>query len=354
MKRLFLILAVIGMVMAGCTESNTDDTPNTPTEQPGEGGEPTDPTPDEPGEGEGGEPTEPGEGDEPGEGEGGEPTEPGEGDGGGDVPTVPEDPMALPADPNPASTAFHHRILLVEHTGVDCVNCPRVMDGLVELAKTEWHDYYVEVTCHGGSYAPADKDNAFSLAASDLDSFYSPKGYPAIHFNLQGGVGDINSGDAFVVSNTKKLEALVNKSGAEAGISAASTSDATSVNISVGVKAAVEKEYYVMAWLLEDNIQNSQQLGGSKDYHYVSNNAVRALVGASFGRRSITVDALGAIAVGKVATKQFSFTLDAKWNSTNMKVAVIVCAMNSSSKPEVVNVAVCPINGKVAYEYVVE
>lgn len=45
--------------------------------------------------------------------------------------------LTLPADPKPASISFSHRILLVQHTGTYCPNCPRLMTSLKELALDE-------------------------------------------------------------------------------------------------------------------------------------------------------------------------------------------------------------------------
>ena len=102
------------------------------------------------------------------------------------VPTLPEDEF-------PESTKFNHRVLLIDHTGLNCGNCPRVMDGLEALAKTEAHMHYNEACVHGGGYAPSSSDKAYSDAAKIVDQFYRPSGYPNIQFNFRAGAGDAGS-----------------------------------------------------------------------------------------------------------------------------------------------------------------
>ena len=43
--------------------------------------------------------------------------------------------------------------------------------------------------------------------------------------------------------------------------------------------------------------------------------------------------------------------LGTKWNRDNFKVMVIASAKNSKGVFEVVNVAICPVGGSVAYDY---
>ena len=55
----------------------------------------------------------------------------------------------FPTDPQPDNYAFNHRVVLTDHTGVNCPYCPQMVDTLEQLAKTEYHNHYNEVTCHG-------------------------------------------------------------------------------------------------------------------------------------------------------------------------------------------------------------
>ncbi len=261
--------------------------------------------------------------------------------------SVPE----LPEDSDPTNTKFNHRVLLVDHTGTYCGNCPRVMDGLKALAETEWHSHYNEVCVHGGGFAPAGADNAYSDAASVVDQFYRPNGYPNIRFNFYAGEGNIGNVSQFVSQNSNILRNLVKADGADAGISIAANGDKTAVYVSVGVKAAVEKEYKVTAWLLENSIHNPGQAGASKDYHKLHDFALRNIAG-NYSRNDLSGDSIGVIAAGEV--KECSFELPIvsnKWVVENMHVLVIVSAQDSSGRFEVVNTATCSINSVANYEY---
>lgn len=261
--------------------------------------------------------------------------------------SVPE----LPADEFPESTKFNHRVLLIDHTGVNCGNCPRVMDGLEALAKTDAHLNYTEACVHGGGYAPSSSDKAYSDAAKIVDQFYHPTGYPNIQFNFRAGQGDIGNVTSFVNNNTRIINSLVKAEGADAGISASVSGDSSTVYVTIGVKAAVEQEYRATAWLLENNIYNPNQSGASKDSHRIHNHALRNIAG-NYSRNDISGDSIGVITVGEV--KEFTFELpiiSTKWKVENMEVLIIISAPDANGRYEVVNTAVCPVNSTLQYEY---
>lgn len=250
----------------------------------------------------------------------------------------------LPEDINPTGTVFPHRVLLVDHTGTWCGNCPRVMDGLDALRATEAATYYHEVAVHGSSTY----DKAYSSAASTANDFYYPNGYPDIRFNFYAGSGNNGSVAEFVSSNTSIINSLIKRGGADAGIAATAISGNGVVNTYIGVKAAVAQEYKVTAWLLENNISNPGQEGATQSSHYISNHSLRYIAGA-YNRRDLSGDSLGEIAVGDIATKEYSIPLEQGWVMKNMDVLVIVSAKNASGKFEVANVALCPIDTSIDY-----
>lgn len=257
----------------------------------------------------------------------------------------------LPEDSDPANTKFNHRVLLIDHTGVNCGNCPRVMDGLKALAETEVHNHYNEVCVHGGGYAPSGSDKAYSDAARVVDQFYGPRGYPNICFNFRDGQGNIGGVDQFVQQNSAIINRLVKADGADVGIAAAASGDKTAVYVSFAVKAAVEQEYKVTAWLLENQIYNPGQSGASRDYHKMHDFALRNIAG-EYSRGDLSGDSLGVIAVGEVKEHYFELPIISnKWVVENMDVLIIVSAKNEDGRFEVVNTVSCPVNGTVNYEY---
>ena len=43
--------------------------------------------------------------------------------------------ILVAADPQEGSTSFQHRIMLLQHTGTYCPNCPTLMSSLKEVAE---------------------------------------------------------------------------------------------------------------------------------------------------------------------------------------------------------------------------
>lgn len=262
-----------------------------------------------------------------------------------------ENGVKLEADENEeggevSGPKFHHRILLVDHTGTWCGNCPRVMDGLVALAETDCHEHYNEVTCHGSSAS----DNAYSTAAYYLDAFHSPNGYPCVRFNFHGAEGNIGSVSSFVSSNSSIINSYTKNNSAAAGIAASSKIDGSNVKVELSVMAAIEQEYKVTAWVLENDVYNPYQSGATNStYHIYHDHCLRA-IGGAYSTSDMSGDSLGVIGVGKSKDYSFSIPLESKWDKANLEVLIIVSA-KTGNRFDVVNTALCPINGSIDYHY---
>lgn len=256
----------------------------------------------------------------------------------------------LPEDTDAANTKFNHRILLVDHTGVNCGFCPWMTDNLIALhEKTEWGNNYNEVTCHAGSMAGGDPGN--SPAANVVNQFYGPDGYPNLSVNFYTTTVGNDYEAPFLAAMESVFSANVKKDGADAGIAIATTGDADKVYATVAVKAAVEQEYRVTAWLLESKIYSANQAGASEDYHKIYNYALRN-IGGSYSRTDISGDSVGVIKVGEYAETGFELPItSSKWKVENMDVLIIVSAKDKTKRWEVVNTALCPVNSTVGYEY---
>ena len=88
----------------------------------------------------------------------------------------------LPADPQPDNTSFSHRIMLLQHTGTYCPNCPNLMTSLKEVAQDNGYSgRYVHVASH--SYNE-DGDEAYSDAAAKISQAFCSGYYPELTFNL--------------------------------------------------------------------------------------------------------------------------------------------------------------------------
>lgn len=252
------------------------------------------------------------------------------------VPTIP----ALPEDSEPANTVFNHRILLVDHTGNTCGYCPQMMKALKTVSETgDYHSKYYEAMAHTYSNG----DPAFSGAASMVSNHHGVSSYPTLTYNFYHTIQS-SYNDAHIMG---QIDALWKAEGADAGIAAAATLASKSVVVNTEVKAAVANDYRITAWLLEDGIY-AKQTNATEEWMNTHDNAIRQRVSGD----DISGVDLGTLAAGE--TKSTALTLNIignKWNRDNLKVMVIVSAKNAKGQFEVANVAICPMNDVVTYDY---
>ena len=251
------------------------------------------------------------------------------------LPTIP----ALPADTNEASTEFKHRILLVDHTGNTCGYCPKMMLALKEVSETgDYHSKYYEAMSH--SYASSDP--ATSASANAISSYFGITSYPTLTYNFA-----YSTPSSYNAEHIKSQIDAQWKENADAGIAASASLATSSVVVNAEVKAAVENEYRITAWLLEDGIV-ANQTNGTEEWMNTHNNAIRQAVKTN----PISGMELGTIKAGEKASLAMSLEItSSKWVRDNLKVMVIASAKNANGKFEVVNVAICPVDGSVTYDY---
>lgn len=251
------------------------------------------------------------------------------------LPTIPE----LPADTNEASTAFKHRILLVDHTGNTCGYCPQMMLALKEVAETgDYHSKYYEAMAH--TYASSDP--ATSAAANAISSHYGVTSYPTLTYNFA-----YSTTSSYNAEHIKSQIDAQWKESADAGIAASASLATKSVVVNAEVKAAVENDYRITAWLLEDGIV-ANQTNATQEWMNTHDNAIRQ----ASTTNPISGQDLGTIKAGEKAQLAMSLEITgSKWNRDNLKVMVIASAKNANGKFEVVNVAICPVGDSVAYDY---
>lgn len=247
---------------------------------------------------------------------------------------------------------FNHRVLLIDQTGTNCPNCPRMMAMLHKLAEdTKYQLRYNEAICHTyNSSDPASSTDAYTIAAylrENITSF----GYPRLFYNFRhpnttSGAPSATGGRDNIIA---EIDALW-KPAADAGIKASSAFEGTQLVVDVEVTSKKEQEYHVVVWLLEDNISGRQN-GGYEEWMHIHNNAVRRISAGSSS--DLSGESLGTIAVDGTATKKISLTVDGGWERDNLKALIIVSAPNDKydNNYEVVNTAICPAGGSVDYEY---
>ena len=257
--------------------------------------------------------------------------------------TAINDVPELPADPQESSLSFSHRMLLVQHTGATCSNCPRMMESLKTLSQdASYNTLYHHVASH--SYNGGEADAAYSEAARDLSMAYNLTGlYPMLTFNLTS---------AAVGTDLQEIKAQINslkKDKAPVGIAAAVKQSGDDILVNVEVKAAQANNYRVAAWLLEDGIY-SLQSGMSESWHNTHDNAFRYAAGKA-SQLSFVGDKLGQIQAGEKTGKVFVLPVDDAWVAENCEVLVIVTAADANGNYDVVNCALCQVGDTVSYDY---
>ncbi len=252
------------------------------------------------------------------------------------VPSIP----TLPEDAQPENTKFNHRILLVDHTGNTCGYCPEMMLALKEVAETgDYHSKYYEAMAH--TYST--NDPAYSAAASMVSNLHGVSNYPTLTYNFYHET----KSDRNAAHIMGQIDALWKAEGADAGIAAAATLASTSVIVNTEVKAAVDGEYRITAWLLEDGIY-AKQTNAREEWMNTHDNAIRQRI----DNDNISGVDLGTLATGEKKSTALTLKIVGnKWVRENLKVMVIVSAKNAKGKFDVANVAICPMNDVVTYDY---
>lgn len=251
--------------------------------------------------------------------------------------------LELPADPQPQSTDFSHRIMLLQHTGTYCSNCPRLMSSLKILAEDQaYAGKYQHVAAH--SYNETG-DAAYSQAAAHLSQAFCSGYYPELTFNLTKD----NTGTSTDPETIKAHIDAIYKEVADAGITAVSRRNGRTLSIKAGIKAAKAGTYRIAAWVLEDGIRSKQE-GASEDWQNTHNNAVRIMAGKTLNMK-IYGEKLDPMAAGETAQAEFTVEMDPSWDADNCKVFVLVNAAGTDGRYDLANCAICPLDGSVEYQY---
>ena len=256
---------------------------------------------------------------------------------GGDA-VIPE----LPADPQPGSTDFSHRILLLQHTGTACPNCPQLMASLKTLSED---DSYTAKYQHVAAHSYNQSDPAYSKAADNLSQAFCSGYYPELTFNLTKE----STGTSLAVEVIKSHIDNLHQDAADAGIAASVLLTGSNLGVNVQIKAAKENKYRIAVWVLEDGIR-ARQDGAFEDWMNTHSNAVRAMAGSTLNLR-IYGENVDVLKKGETASKSFVIALEDGWNVENCKVMVLVNAATEDGRYNLANCAICPIGESVSYKY---
>ncbi|MGM9738565.1 MAG: Omp28-related outer membrane protein [Candidatus Cryptobacteroides sp.] len=248
----------------------------------------------------------------------------------------------LPADPSPQSVSFKRRMLVTQFTGTGCGYCPLMTTLLRSFAEEEaYKDKYVHAACHtynsnDPAYLTTGIDNAMSIAS-----------YP-------NGVINLDKTKKFSSSTTlakfvEFFDGLYTPE-ASAGIAVSTVLDFPQLVVKASVKAAVDGEYHVAAWLLEDGINAVQTNYGYPGEFNTHNNCVRLTSGKN-SATDFTGTALQ-LKAGENAEQYFIMDLKTAWVAENCHVIVFVSTLDPDLRTFTVNNVVdCRLDASVPFEY---
>lgn len=249
---------------------------------------------------------------------------------------------SVPEDPKEDGTAFRHRMLLIQHTGATCPNCPLMMNSLKALSENdEYNDSFNLVASH--SYYDGLNDDAYSPAAKTLSATFCSGAYPELTFNLTNTSTGHNYNDICTQVGLHARES------AHAGIAMAVEAAEGEVIACVEFKFAEGKTYRAGAWLLEDDIF-VRQSGATDSWQHYHNNALRAMYGEK-QTENIYGASIGNMKAGDKVKKMFRFPLEDSWKAENCKVMAFVTEADAEGDYDIVNCVICKVGETVSYEY---
>ena len=178
-------------------------------------------------------------------------------------------------DPNPNSTSFKRRAMVMQFTGTECPNCPYMIEPLENMtADANYKDKFVWTAIHTWNPTTDPAAPCNSVDQQKLPSIYGISGYPTVLVDIGTTIMAYNN-PALNLSNLQKAVNNSVANPASAGISATMTLDENNrvLTARVSVKAKDAKVYNVSMWLIEDNIKQKQ--AGSTKQEDIHDNAVR-------------------------------------------------------------------------------
>lgn len=280
-----------------------------------------------------------------------------------DIP-IPE----TPEDPQPESTDFKARVLMTEFTTTGCAYCPNMKILLHNaLSDENMADKVVLTACHSG-LINGKADPAF--VKTTFDDFCNVSGFPNVNFDMYYSFGNYTVG-------ASEMRQLINdmysvKADVAAGIAVNSALYDESLVAKVTVKAAVDAEYRIGAFLLEDGIYGVQSGGSAEDWMNTHDGVIR-YIDSQYGKDQYFGHSVGVVEKGCTADYVFDWDLDVIWSEgalkgeqygnyywdefvmENLHLVVFVSTIGTDDKGNqfyyVNNVIDCPINGLTPYEY---
>ena len=268
------------------------------------------------------------------------------------VSVVPSNMQELPADPSPESYDFNQRILLVDHTGTSCPNCPAVKDAFKTASESANYKDKFNVVY---SYSYNATEACYSSAAKTLWNYYKEvcksgdllTGYPSFTtnycYNWTGKAGSV----------LDRIDTFWDKD-VTASIAISNVRKDSKLTINAAIKSSKSQDFKLSLWLLEDGVYETQSGAGSATWMHTHHNIMRD------GITGISASDIAGVEFGYVEANttvqrimEFDLFIGSSWKINNCKLIAIISAPSEKydGKYEVVNTAICEFNSTIGFDY---
>lgn len=251
-------------------------------------------------------------------------------------------------DPNPSSTSFKRRALVMQYTGTQCGYCPYMIRPLETLAAdADYKNKFTWVAIHTFTK----NDPAIPSNSADFEKL-QVSGYPTVLVDYSQVSFAHN--DAVNLGALKKGIDNSMANPASAGISATMTLDENNrvVTARVSVKAKDAKVYRVSMWLIEDKINGPQNGDPNINSH---DNALRYVARGTDGSADYYGYPLNegkAMSAGQVCDYVFSINIsDQSIRLANCQLALFVTTSVGSSYTVVNSAVTKDLKTALPFEY---
>lgn len=251
-------------------------------------------------------------------------------------------------DPNPSSTSFKRRALVMQYTGTACGYCPYMIRPLETLAAdANYKDKFSWIAIHTFT----SDDIAKPSNSADYEKL-RVQGYPTVLVDYSQVSFAHN--DAVNLGVLKKAIDNSMANPASAGISATMTFDENNrvVTARVSVKAKDAKVYRVSMWLIEDNIRQKQNGDPNIEYH---DNAVRYVARGTDGSADYygyPLNEGNAMNPGQICDYVFSINIsDQSIKPANCQLALFVTTSTGNSYTVVNSAVTKDLKTTLPFEY---
>ena len=236
-------------------------------------------------------------------------------------------------DPNPTSTSFKRRSMIMQFTGTDCPNCPRFITALEQMeADDTVKDLFTWAAIHTYNNPNDDPAAPCDDSTKSLGTTFGINAYPMGMFDMSTRFNSV--GTAADVANMKNYIKNAQAAPASVGISATMTLDSENRNVTVrtSVKAKDTKDYRIGIWVMENNIRGKQAGSSTIEYH---NHAVR--YADSKNNSSFSGHDLGTVRAGETVDYVFNIAIKNQSVKLNNCYLLIFVTANNGTTWTVVN-----------------